>query len=128
MGSEEEDLSFDPSDRRGELVSKPEFYEDDVGELLTLFSRAPVPLIPPAKDLVETGRGRLVERIRIEVNGIDLFSKVYGGFVSIHQPRVNKRLTNSERHHTGPQVAGVEGDINTGQRDCDKTLTVSKVM
>jgi hypothetical protein len=100
VDSEEEVLSLNPPDRRGELVGK-EFYEDDIGELLALFSRAPVLFVPLAKNLVETGRGGLVvndlgvflrdlewlgdqvrdvasnQHIWVEVEGVDLFSEVY---------------------------------------------------
>jgi len=107
---------------RGELVSK-EFYGDDVGELLTLFGRAPVLFVPLAKDFVEMGGGRLVvnnrgvffvdfkrlgdqilyvvtdQHVWVELKGIDLFSKAYKGFVSMSE---QEAYSSPERRHTGP--------------------------
>jgi hypothetical protein len=63
-------LSFDPSDRRGEPVGK-EFYEDDIGELLTLFSRTPVLLIPLAKDIVETRRDLVANNLNVFLRDLE---------------------------------------------------------
>jgi len=58
--SEEEALSLNSPDGRGELVGK-EFYKDDMRKLLVLFSQAPpVLFIPLVENLVETWRRGLV--------------------------------------------------------------------
>jgi hypothetical protein len=143
VDSEKKVLGLNPPDGRGELVGK-EFYEDDIGKLLALFSRAPVLFIPLAKNLVETGRRGLVvndlsvflrdlewlgnqvrdiasnQHIWVEVKRVDLFAQVYEVIVRIYQRSSKNQLTSPERHHAGPKVAGVERHIDAGQRDRGK--------
>ena len=56
------------------------------------------------------------EHIWAEVKRVDLFTEVYDKFVRNRQQSGN-RLTGPESHHTGPQITGVEGYIDTRQRD-----------
>jgi hypothetical protein len=100
VDGEEQVLSLNLPHRTGELVGK-EFDEDHAGELLVLFSRTPLLLAPLAKDLGETCEGCPVvidlgvppgdleafsyevwdissgKRVRVQVEGVNLLSKVY---------------------------------------------------
>jgi hypothetical protein len=115
VNSEKQVLSFNSSDGRSELVDK-EFYEDDIGELLVLFSRAPILFVPLVKDLVATRRGGMVvknlsiflrdlkwfgdqvwdiasnQHIWIEVKWFDLVPQVYEDMRMYRSPLKNQTL------------------------------------
>ena len=66
VDTEKDILSSNPPDGRGELVRK-EFYKDDLGEPLALFSGTPVLFNPLAESLVKMRRRCLV------VNNLNVF-------------------------------------------------------